>query len=72
MPIGKGNLSHQEYVLCTLHFSAPQPATKMKTMWRGGAGGQGFMGCFIGDDIKHFYVKLSVVLISFLLLLLLP
>lgn len=35
---------------------------------RGGAAGQGFMGCFIGDDIKHFYVKLSVVLISFLLL----
>lgn len=37
---------------------------------RGGAGGQGFTGCFIADDIKHFYFKFSVVLISSLLLLL--
>lgn len=37
---------------------------------RGGAGGQGFMGSFIGDDIKHFYFKFSVALISSPLLLL--
>lgn len=30
------------------------------------------MGCFIGDDIKHFYFKFSVVFISSLPLLLFP
>lgn len=60
--------------ICALYptllcFSASQQNEKHV---RGGAEGQGFMGCFIGDDIKHFNFKFSVVFISSLLLLLFP
>lgn len=58
--------------ICALYptllcFSASQQNEKHV---RGGAGGQGFTACFIADDIKHFYFKFSIVLISSLLLLL--